>query len=623
MKQTKWLLALMLALVLVLAACSSGGTDEEKPADSEDPATDEGTDEGAEEDADAEEPEEEADSGDNLYSIDDFSPDKTNEGDAIDGGTLNYGLVSDTAFEGILNPVFYEGNPDFLVMKFFEDADGLLSIENDNFTYTQDGAAEWEVDEAGTTFTIKIRDNVNWHDGEPVKAEDLEFAHEVIGSPDYTGMRYYAVENVVGIDEYNAGEADKISGIEVVDEKTIKITFKEANPSLLAGGIWTAPMPKHIFKDIPVAEMAESDAVRVNPIGYGPFKVEQITPGESVTYTANEDYWQGAPKLDGVTLKVIPPTTVANALETGEVDIAQPFPTDQYPDVEQKLTNVEFLGQQELGYTYIGFKLGKFDAKKGESVTDPDAKMADVNLRKAMWYAVDNNAVGEKFYNGLRWQATTLIIPPFKEYHDPSIETPTYDPEEAKRILDEAGYVDVDGDGLRENPDGEELVINFASMSGGDVAEPMANYYVQAWKAVGLNVQLLGGGLVEFNSFYDKLEGDDDEVDVYQGAWGTGTDVDQTGLYGRNAGYNYTRYTSEKNDELLAAGASEASLDPAYHQDIYKQWQELMVEDIPLFPTLYRSELTPVNNRVTDFSIKVSWVKWHEVGVTQEKPLLP
>ncbi|RDW16937.1 oligopeptide ABC transporter substrate-binding protein [Oceanobacillus arenosus] len=620
MKQTKWLLALMLVLVLVLAACSSGGSDEEKPADSEDPATDEGTDENA----DAEEPADEEDSGDKLYSIDDFSPDKTNEGEAIDGGTLNYGLVSDTVFEGVLNPVFYEGNPDFEVMKFFTEPDGnLLSIENDNFTYTQDGAAEWEVDEDGTTFTIKIRDNVNWHDGEPVKAEDLEFAYEVIGSPDYTGVRYYAVENVVGIDEYNAGEVDKISGVEVVDEKTIKITFKEANPSLLASGIWNAPMPKHIFKDIPIAEMAESDAVRVNPIGFGPFKVDTIVPGESVTYTANEDYWQGAPKLDGITLKVISPTTVAQALETGEIDLVDSFPTDQYPDVAEKLTNVEFLGQTDLAYTYIGFKLGHLDTETGESVTDPDAKMADVNLRKAMWYAVDNNAIGEKFYNGLRWNATTLIIPPFTEYHDATIETPTYDPDEANRILDEAGYVDTDGDGLRENPDGETLVINFASMSGGDTAEPLANYYIQAWKAVGLNVQLLDGGLIEFNSFYDRVEGDDPDVDIYQGAWGTGTDVDQAGLYGRASGYNYSRYSSEKNDELLAAGASSDAMDIEYRQDIYKQWQQLMVDDVPVFPTLYRSVLVPANNRVTDFSIKTSWTNWHEVGLTQEEPVLP
>ncbi|WP_010647834.1 oligopeptide ABC transporter substrate-binding protein [Oceanobacillus massiliensis] len=608
---SKWYLALMLVLLVVLAACNGGS--EEQTGEPED------TESSEEESGEGEEEAEAEAADDGLYSIEDFSVDKTNAGEAIEGGTLNYGLVSDTVFEGVLNMAFYEGDPDFQVMKFFEES--LLGIDN-NFNYTQDGAATWEVDEAGTTFTITIGDNVNWHDGEPVKAEDLEFAYEVIGDPEYTGVRYYAVENVVGIDEYTAGEAEKISGVEVVDEKTIKLTFKEPNPSLLASGIWDSPMPKHIFQDIPVAEMAESDEVRKNPIGFGPFVVDTIVPGESVTYTAFEDYWQGTPKLDGITLKVIAPQTVAQALETGEVDMVDAFPADQYPDVAETLNNVEFLGQTDLAYTYIGFKLGHYDAEAGENVTDPDAKMADVNLRRAMWHAVDNDALGEQFYKGLRWAGTTLIVPSFPDYHDSTIEVPTYDPDEANKILDEAGYEDVDGDGVREDLNGEELVINFASMSGGDTAEPIAQYYMQAWAQVGLNVQLVDGGLLEFNSFYDRVEADDPGIDIYQGAWGTGSDVDQNGLYGRTAAYNYSRYTSEKNDELLAAGASEDSMDIEYRKDVYKEWQQLMVDDIPVFPTLYRAVLVPANERVTDFSIQWSWNGWHEIGLTQEEPVL-
>lgn len=619
---SKWLLALMLVLVLALAACSGGDDSEEGTGDTD---TDTGTEDQGTDDGD--EDAEEAEGEDGIYSIDDFEVDKTNEGEAIEGGNLNYGLVSDTVFEGILNRAFYEANPDYEVMKFFDE--DLLAIDN-NFNYTQEGAAEWEIDDAGTTVTIKIRDNVNWHDGEPVTAEDLQFAYEVIGSPEYTGLRYYYIEDVVGMAEYHAGEADTIEGLEIVDEKTLTITFNEPNPSLIASGLWTSPMPKHIFEDIAIPDMAEHDAVRVNPIGFGPFVLDTIVPGESVTFTANEDYWQGAPKLDSITLKVIAPQTVANALETGEIDVVDSFPADQYPDVEQKLTNVEFLGKIDNAYTYIGFKLGKWVPNDpdnpdgaGQVEMDPDAKMADVNLRRAMWYAVDNDAVGERFYNGLRWAATTLIIPAFPDYHDPTIETPSYDPDEANKILDEAGYEDTDGDGFRETPDGEELTIGFASMSGGDTAEPIANYYMQAWEQVSLKVELVDGRLMEMNSFYDRVEADDPAIDIYQGAWGTGTDVDQRGLYGPTAAYNYPRYQSEESDRLLADGASAASLDVDHRIAVYKEWQELMVEDIPVFPTLYRSVLVPVNNRVTDWSIQAEWNGFHEVGVTQEDPVLP
>ena len=95
----------------------------------------------------------------------------------------------------------------------------------------------------------------------------------------------------------------------------MKITYIEATPSLITGGIWTYPLAKHIFGDMAVKDISSSPEVRQKPIGFGPFKVDTIVPGESVTYTKNEDYWRGAPKLDAVTLKVINPNVVVQSLE--------------------------------------------------------------------------------------------------------------------------------------------------------------------------------------------------------------------------------------------------------------------------------------------------------------------
>lgn len=605
---SKLLLAIMLMLLLVLAACNSGGSDE----GSEGSDSGEGTEEGSE-------GEDESGAEDGIYSIEDFSTDKTDGGEAMDGGSLTYGLVTDTVFEGTLSWNLYSGAPDAEILQIFDES--LLSID-ENYSYTQDGAATFETSNENKTFTFTIGDNVNWHDGEPVTAEDWAYSYEIIGHPDYTGIRYdSSFQNIVGMQEYHAGESDTISGIEVIDEKTLEINYKVASPSLLAGGIWAYATPKHIFEDIPVAEMEEADAVRKNPIGMGPFKVESIVPGESVTYSANEDYWQGAPKLDELTLKVVASTTVAQALETGEVDIVDSFPTDQYPDVAETMTNVEFLGKIDNAYTYIGFKLGKWDADAGKVQMDPDAKMADVELRRAMWHAVDNDAVGERFYNGLRWKATTLIGPAYPDYHNADIEVPAYDPEQAKQILEDAGYKDTNDDGFRETPDGEELVINFASMEGGDTAEPIANYYIQAWEQVGLKVQLLEGRLHEFNSFYDRVEADDPDIDIYQGAWSTGSDVDPSGLYGAEAPFNYPRYESEESTALITEGNSPESIDVAHRQEVYKEWQELMVKDIPVFPTVYRAVLSPANERVVGYSIATDWnYAWHEVGVTEDTP---
>lgn len=599
--------------MLALVACSDN-TDGDGDAA-------EDSDDGTEEEGEGED--------DGLYSIDDFDNFKTNEGEAIDGGTLHFGLVTDTAFEGTLNWNFYSGTYDAEILDWFDE--GLLTWD-ENYVYTNDGAATYEEDEEENTYVFTIHDNVNWHDGEPVTAEDWLFAHEVISHPDYDGIRYGEdFTNIVGVEEYreqftdnedlSIEDAEPIEGIEVVDDKTLKITYKEVTPSLVTGSIWTYPLAKHIFGGIDVADMSSSPEVRENPIGFGPFKVESITPGESVTLTKNEDYWRGEPNLEGVTIKVIDPSVVVNELESGGVDMVNSFPTDQYPD-NADMSNVEFLGITDRAFTYIGFKLGEWDEEAQESIPDPDAKMADKNLRQAMWHAVDNDAVGDRFYHGLRWNATTLIPPSHPEYHDETNPGREYDPDKANELLDEAGYEKGD-DGFRTDPEGNELVINFASMSGGDTAEPIANYYIQAWEEVGLKVELLDGRLQEFNTFYDRVEEDDPEIDIYQGAWQIGIDVDPRGLWGGYSVSNYTRWTSEENDALLEDGVSEEAFDIEYRQEVYNEWQEMMVEEVPVFPTVYRADLAPVNNRVLNYAIGDGTEMYkYEIEVTQEEPMV-
>jgi len=548
-----------------------------------------------------------------VYSIENFPEETTDQGKTKDGGTLQFGLVSDTAFEGKLHWNFYSSEPDAQILKWIDEP--LLAM-NENRHYTDDGAASYEVSADEKTFTFTIREGVRWHDGIPVTAEDWAFSYEVIGHPDYEGIRYgTGFTNIEGMEAYHNEEANEISGIEVIDDKTLQITYKEPTPSLAAGGIWPYAMPKHIFEDIPVAEMAASDAVRRYPVGMGPFKVSRVTPGESIILKANKDYWQGEPVLDGVTIQVISPSNAVQSLRNGSIDMLSSFPVEQYPYVARSLPNVEFLGDVAQAYSYLGFKLGEWDAEKGEAVMDPDAKMADKVLRQAMGYAIDNEAVGREFYHGLRWNATSLIPPSYANYHDSEVETSTYQPEKAEQMLDEAGYADVDNDGFRENPEGEPLVINFAAMSGGDTAEAIAQYYVQSFRDVGLNVQLVDGRPLEFHTFYQRIEADDAEIDMYQGAWGTGSDVDPAPIYGRDAMLNYTRYTSDENDALLEAGVSKKAFNPNYRRQVYQEWQQLMAEEVPVIPTLYRATLIPVNKRVQNYSIVPGWSDYHEISL--------
>ncbi|MHC0552982.1 oligopeptide ABC transporter substrate-binding protein [Salinicoccus sp. CNSTN-B1] len=508
---SKLMFFMMLVLVLALAACGGGSSEEESSEDSGDSSS-EGSSEESKDESEAE-----GETGE-VYNYEDFNQVVSNDGEATGEGTLKVGLTSDTPFEGTLNWNLYQGNPDAEVLGLFDEP--LLTMDED-FQFTNDGALNFEVNEDDKTVTFTMQEGVKWHDGEPVTIDDYVYSYEVIGHPDYPGIRgatdgFTLIE---GYDEYKAGDADSISGIEVIDDQTAVFTYKEIAPSLTAGGFWYYAMPEHHYEGVEIADMAEAPQTRENPLGIGPYKVDSVTPGESVVMSKFEDYWRGEPNLDGIELSVVSPSSIANALETGEVDYAINFPTDQYPDVAE-MDGVEWLANIDGAYTYIGFKLGEWNEEEGKVDYKPEeSKVGDKELRRAMWHAMDNEAVGKRFYNGLRWEATTLITPYHAEWHDDSIETPEYDPEKAKQILDDAGYEDTDGDGFRETPEGEPLELNFASMSGGDTAEPLANYYIQSWKDVGLNVSLTNDRLIEFNTFYDMLENDDPEVDIYQGAW--------------------------------------------------------------------------------------------------------
>jgi peptide/nickel transport system substrate-binding protein len=553
-------------------------------------------------------------SGEQKLNAAEFPEATSNADEAIKGGHLNYGLISDTPFEGILNWAFYQGQPDSEVLQFFDEA---LLATDENYLYNNDGAATYQMSEDNKTITIQIKDNVNWHDGAPVTGADLEYAYLVIGSPEYKGVRYDSqFQMIEGMEEYHSGTSDTISGIKV-DGKTISITFKEANPSLLATGLWTYPLHKEYLIDVAIADLERSEKIRKKPIGFGPFKVTKIVQGEAVEYKANKDYWNGAPALDSLTLKVVNPDITAKSLETGEIDLAA-INASHYDQVK-KLNNVQLLAKTGFSYSYIGFKLGHFDAELGESVMD-NPKFQDVRVRQAMAYAIDHSVVAENLYQNLRFPANT-VIPTVFTYHNSEVKGYSQDIEKAKSLLDEAGFVDTNNDGYREDADGKEFVINFLSMSGDSMSEPLSLYYIQQWGEVGLKVKLLEGRLHEFNSFYQRVETDDPAIDIYQAAWGTGTDPDPSGLWAKDAPFNYTRWVNEKNEELLAKGISPAAFDEGFRKEVYDEWQQLIHDEVPLIPTLFRYELMAVNKRVKDFNYLSSETDWSKVAVTKEEPV--
>lgn len=551
------------------------------------------------------------------YSIDDFNSTKTNLDDPINGGEITVALVSSSPFEGILNYLYQTAAIDSSILSWFNE--GLLE-QDENFDYTQDGAATFEISDDNLVWTITIRDEVYWHDGYPVIAEDLKLAFEILGHPEYDGPWFGTnEENIVGMKEYRAGKADSISGIKVINEKTIEINFLEANPFTF---IWNSPIPKHIFGDMDITEISSSPEVREHPIGFGPFKVDHIVPGESVVLTKFKEYWRGEPNLDQVTLKVVDPANVVQEIKTGGVDISS-FPTDRYPENEH-LSNVEFLTEISNSYSFIGFRLGDRKHSTSEVVTDlENSKMGDIRLRRAMWHAIDTELINQKFYHGLTRRGTTLVPPYHRHYHDESNPGLAYDPDLANQLLDEAGYEWCEGEKYRRDPNGNELEITFLSYEGDDTVEPMIRYFIQAWGDIGLNVQLLDGRLHEFNTYFDMLVEPNNDFDIYIATLGVGTVPDPSIFKGPRSMYNYARYQSEASNHLLEKASSEAAFDRDYLKNVLYEWQALMVEEVPEFPIIYGTTMMAINNRIVNYSLDpAEKIYRYELGVSQDKPFI-
>lgn len=529
-----------------------------------------------------------------------FEPAVSNTADAIEGQTLQIAQVSDTDFTGIFSDAFSQITLD---SSFFAPANESLFLYDEDLRIIDGGPASIVFDEENKQVRVTLND-VKWSDGEDVTADDLIFPYEVIGHPDYSGVRYDGGKrNIVGMEEYHEGEADTISGIEKVNDKEIVITFKEFVPSMLQGGgpVLSYAMPKHVFEGIEVKDMEASDPVRKNPVTIGPYYIDNIVPGESVSYLPNEFYYGETPKLDRIVMTKVPTAQAVASIEAKEYDIYSGMPTSEYTSW-QNAEGYEMIGQQETAYNYIAFKLGHFDTEENKNVMDPDAKMGNNLLRQAIAYAIDNETIAQRLFNGLQQSANSLIVPAFGNLHDADFAGFTYDPDKANELLDEAGYVDVNDDGIREDPDGNEFTINFAFRDNAS-AQTLSEYYIQQWSEVGLNVELASGRLIEVNSFYEQLQNDEGDIDMYQAGWSTGFDPNQEGLYGEFAQFNMTRYVSEKNTELIDKMSSEDAFDADKAKEIYSEWQQYAFEQAFVFPTTYSYAVVPVHERVVGYDI--------------------
>ncbi|NYV28428.1 oligopeptide ABC transporter substrate-binding protein [Streptobacillus felis] len=531
-----------------------------------------------------------------------FPMEYKNDAPEVEGATYTIGMITSSPFKGIFSPIHYQDKLDADIISLINEE---YLWKNDDFELlnVEGGLATLSLDNEKNEIIIKFKEGLKWSDGHPLGVDDLIFTFELVSHPDYTGVRFSKEDqySIIGMQEYHEGKADKISGLEKVSDTELRIHVTEISSKVISGGGQLGSvsrlMPKHYLSEIPVKELEFSDKLRKNPLSNGKYVIKNVVPGESVEFVPNEYYHLGKPKVEKVILKTLTPQLAVEAIKNGDFFEYWNVPQESYEKYKE-LDNLVVLGRPELYIQYLGFNLGHYDQNKKESVMDRDTPLQDVRVRQALAYALNIDEVATAYYNGLRQRANGQTPPAFKKFYDASLEGYPYNPEKAKELLKEAGYEDTNNDGLVDK-DGKNLELHFATMGGSDVAEPISQALLQYWKEIGVGVSLTTGRLLDVNLFYDKVEANEDDIDMYMAAWGVGTSLDPSASKGRTAKFNMTRFVSEENDKLLAAISDPKGIeDPNYKANAYKTWQKYYTEQAVEVPLMFRYSVIPVNKNV-------------------------
>jgi peptide/nickel transport system substrate-binding protein len=498
-----------------------------------------------------------------------------------DGGTVTLSMYSSPG--GDYNPVMSQDIYDQWAYGFTYE---MLMNQNGDLSNAPGLAKSWDISQDKKTITFHLRDT-KWTDGEPFTADDVAYTYDVLASKQYAevlqGPESYLVSGVEGYDDVNSGKADHLSGVKVIDPHTIAITLKEPNAAALStNGLNFYIIPKHIWSKIPMVQWKQAESDPKNLVGTGPFKIADIKPNESVTLTKNDQYWGGKPHLDKIVWKVVNQDVAPGLLKNGEIDEATWVTPNDF-SLYKGLPNVKVFETPDWGYQFLGWKLN-------------NPKLKDLKLRQAMAYAIDRQGIVKALLGG---HGVVLDVPlsPASWATAPKDQLTTYpyDPEKAKKLLDEAGYK-MGPDGYRTDPQGKPLTLSLSYPLGNKVREKSAPLIQKYLKDVGLNVTL--NPPKDFKSFEDDVNKDKPNIELFLMGMSTSTDPDQTGLWGPKDTYNDSRWINPQSDALIKEAISAKAYDQNYRKQVMYQWEQLYTKEIPTLILYSQNDIYVYNKRL-------------------------
>ncbi|NGU52106.1 peptide ABC transporter [Clostridium perfringens] len=470
--------------------------------------------------------------------------------------------------------------------------DGLIT-NNEKGEPIPNVAKSYEVSEDGKTYTFKLNKGIKFTNGQELTAKDVAFTFTSICDPGYDGPRMDAVNNLVGYEEYNKGDASSVEGIKVIDDYTISFTNKNTD----AAGIWNfgyGIMPESVYK----FEKGNFQSVKdklLEPVGSGAYKFVHFKPGQEVKFEKNADYWKGEPKIPYIVMKVTNAQTLLQELMAGTVDIdrvgAKPENID--PLKQAGFLNLDLYMQN--GYGYMGLNYGS------DKVKDP-------KVRQALLYGLNREGFMQSYYQGYGQVYNSHILPTSWAYN-PDVPKYEYNPEKAKELLDEAGWKDTNGNGVRDK-DGVELELQWLTYTGSKYVDALIPIVQQSWEQIGVKVT---PELMEFGTMMDKVN--NREYDIFNGAWNLSIDPDPSGIFAISqdvpGGFNNIGWRNEEADKLLKEGKGTTNQEE--RKKAYAEWQLKFSEDVPYILLGNAQEMFASNSRVKGYNPS-TYIDWtHDV----------
>jgi len=435
-------------------------------------------------------------------------------------------------------------------------------------------ASEWTID--GLTFTFTLQPSAKFSDGSDVTAEDVAFTIRGFLAPETASSRQPKFLPIQGAQEFVDGTAPDVSGIEVVDPKTLRVTLARPEAPFLYNMRYVFVVPRTALE----GKNLTNDAFFQRPIGAGPYVFESWTTGADFVATANPNYWQaGKPAIKRFTHRTIADAqSLVLALQSGEIDASN------YPNPAAKAQLEE--------NPDLAVLVPPFTSPNGWMFNAANEHLAKPEVRRAIAMALNTQQFADDFLLGLSRPGLGPIAPD-SWAHDPTLEPIPYDPEAARQAIAAAGA--------------EGAQIRFLVNQGNVLREDWLTFTQQALQEVGIEVV---PEVIEYATLVERVTGAKD-YDAC-GVDFAGVTAEPSELYEQfhsESPANYMNYANPQLDQLLTR--AKETLDPEQAKPIYAEIQRLIMAEVPMHYAWYRPFLHAVQRRFTGYVDSAAYGLFH------------